>query len=122
MTEITRKTTRLPNADQPTVIGRVLRLDDDLSHHVVIADRAVARQHAVLDDALRVVDDASAAVDRSRNDAGADRADEAADGMHAEHVERVVIAKRALHRGAEEEANRASNEAEDERAHGASIT
>ena len=42
--------------------------------------------------------------------------------MDAEHVERVVIAKRALHRGDEEEAHGTGNEAEDQCAHRAGVT
>ncbi len=42
--------------------------------------------------------------------------------MDAEHVERVVIAERALHRGDEEEAHHACHRAKNERAHRAGVT
>ena len=71
-----------------------------------------AGDDAVLDHALGVVDDARAAVEWERDDARADGAEEAADGMDAEHVERVVVAERALHRGDEEEAHHAGHRAE----------
>jgi hypothetical protein len=49
-------------------------------------------------------------------DAGADRADDAAHAVDAEHIERVVIAERVLHGRAEEVADHAGDEAEDDRA------
>ena len=48
------------------------------------------------------------------------RADDAADAVHAEHVERVVVTERVLDRRAGEEAHDAGNEAEHDGAHRAS--
>ncbi len=51
----------------------------------------------------------------------AERADNAADAMDAEHVERVVIAKPVLDHGDEEQADDADDQAEHERSHRAGI-
>ena len=49
--------------------------------------------------------------------AGSQSTDDAADAVDAEDVEAVVVAERALDRRAEEEADRADDEAKDDRAH-----
>mgnify|MGYP003694379185 CR=1 FL=1 len=72
--------------DQTIVVPHAGRLDDEL-----VADRVVGA------DLVRdVVVDALAAELRRREHAGQQRAQDAADGMHAEHVERVVGAEHLL--------------------------
>ena len=102
----TLKRMREPTPDHTSVVTTALIWAHDLGDEVVVGDLAG-----------RVVHDAGAAERRIHQDAGPDRADDAADAVHAEHVERVVVAERVLHRGAEEQADRAGDEAEHERAH-----
>src|SRR3954454_22458317 len=64
-----------------------------------------------------VVDDARTTQRRIDEDAGAEGADNAADAVHAEYIEGVVVAERVLHDGAEEQADHADHEAEDDRTH-----
>ena len=77
-----------PTPDQTSVVSTALALDDHLAHHVVGAGDHRARLG-------RIVGDALAAEERRVEDAGHDRADDAADAVDAEHVERVVIAELA---------------------------
>src|SRR5258705_1412544 len=66
-------------------------LRDHLRREVVVGDLAGG-----------VIHDARATEGRIHQDAGAERADDAADAVDAEHVERVVVAERVLDHGAEE--------------------
>src|SRR5260221_6124947 len=91
--------------------GNAPALRDHLSSEVVVRDLAGG-----------VVHDARAAEGRIHQDAGAERADDAADAVDAEHVERVVIADRILHHGAEEQADDANHETEHDRAHRTGVT
>src|SRR5258706_554871 len=86
-------------------------LGDHLRREVVIRDLAGG-----------VIHDARAAEGRIHQDAGAERADDAADAVDAEHVERVVIAERILHHGAEEQADDANHETQHDRAHPTAVT
>src|SRR5258708_33626032 len=74
-------------------------LRDHLGSEVVVRDLADG-----------VVHDARAAEGRIHQDAGAERADDAADAVAAEHVGRLVLAERILHHGAEREANDTNDE------------
>src|SRR5215216_5366197 len=74
-------------------------LRDHLGGEVVFADLARG-----------VVHHAGTAERRIYQDAGAERADDAADAVDAEHVERVVIAEGVLDHGAEEQADDADNQ------------
>jgi hypothetical protein len=67
-----------------------------------------------------VVDPALATQARVGDDGRADGADDPADAVHAEHVERVVILEGVLDGGDEEEADRRDDEAEDDAPIGAS--
>src|SRR5712675_1700748 len=112
--------------------------DDDVDHlvedrrtdarpHQRGADAPGLRDHlgsevVVRDLAGGVVHDARAAEGRIHQDAGAERADDAADAVDTEHIERVVIAERILHHGAEEQADHTDHEAEHDRPHRTGIT
>ncbi len=80
------------------------------------------REVVVGDLAGGVVHDAGAAERRVHQDAGAERADYAADAVDAEHVERVVVAERVLDHGAEEQADHADHETEHDRTHRTGVT
>src|SRR6266446_5397659 len=78
----------------------------DARPHQRGADAPGLRSHltdeiVVRDLADGVVHDPGAAERRVHQDAGAERADDAADAVDAEHVERVVVAERVLDHGAE---------------------
>ena len=64
-----------------------------------------------------VIGDAGAAESWSDEDAGSERADDAADAMHPKYVERVIVAEGILHGRAEEEADRSSDQTQDDAAH-----
>src|ERR1700712_400692 len=112
--------------------------DDDVDHlvedrrtdarpHQRGADAPGLRDHlgsevVVRDLADRVGHDARAAEGRIHQDAGAERADDAADAVDAEHIERVVIAERVLDHGAEEQADHTNDQAEHDGAHRTGVT
>ena len=85
----------------------------ELGHH--LAGEIVG---ASLGDRRGVVDPALPAERGVGDDAGADRADDAADAVDAEHVQRVVILERVLHRGDEHEAHARRDRAEQDRGAG----
>src|SRR5258705_1632282 len=86
-------------------------LRDHLRREVVVGDLAGG-----------VIHDARATEGRIHQDAGAERADDAADAVDAEHVEGVVVAERVLDHGAEEQADHTDHEAEHDRSHRTGIT
>jgi hypothetical protein len=99
----------------------------DARYHQRGADAPALRDHlgdqiVVRDLAGGVIHDARAAEGRIHQDAGAERADDAAGAVDAEHVERVVVAERVLHHGAEEQADHADDQTEHDGAHRTGIT
>src|SRR6266704_1000285 len=99
----------------------------DARPHQRGADAPGLRSHltdeiVVRDLADGVVHDPGAAERRIHQDAGAERADDAADAMDAEHVERVVVAERVLDHGAEEQADHTDHETQHDRSHRTGIT
>ena len=92
--------------DHTTVMPTPHSCDDDLRAHAGVAPGAGD-----------VVVDARAAESRVVEHARQDGAEDAADAVHAEHVERVVVAERALQLRDREQADHAGQQADDDRAH-----
>ena len=90
--------TKVTTPDQTMAMSDGLALDQQLPDDVVVVERE--------------------ATERGRgDDGGAERTDDAADAMDAEHVERVVILEHRLQRHDGPQADHAGNRAEDDRTH-----
>ena len=92
--------------DQTIVVTHAGALDDELADHVVVGADLVRD----------VVVDALAAQARRREHAGQHRAQYAADGVHAEDIQRVVGAQQPLQPVHAPQADDAREQSEDQRA------
>ena len=99
MTSTTLRMMKLTTPDQTMVASVPYELDPDLAGVAVDAGRTGPRRRP-----------------RHGEDAGQDGADEAADAVDAEGVERVVVAERALQPRHRPEADDAGDDADDQRA------